>query len=905
MAHLAAPDTSVETSHRYAKLSIIIPVYNEEKTIADVVARVSAVSLPGLEKEIIITDDGSQDDSAAVIANLQQQYASAIKVHTSLINLGKGAAIRFGLEFATGDIILIQDADLELSPEEYPALLAPILSGQADIVYGSRFRLPSNQEARPEGLNRLQNDLLGDHITQFYVWHHLAAEVMQQTGSIPLWNPYILTGQPLVANAQPALFYPTNLLLFWLDPGRVASIRVLFNIFIAGLFTYLFCRSLLISQNGAILAAIAFAFSGAIMVGPGHAYANSLIWLPLIMWATENLLRQNRPYFWGLVMSIGIGLSILGGHPETTFHNILTLVLYFGARLLWSFPAGQHKLQLMPPFILALICGLLIGAVQWISFTTWMLQSATTSRSRSWLIESAFYTSEWIPNISTLITLLYPGFFGHPADYTYRWPFSNFQNFLEQSMYFGLVPVALAVGAVFAKGKQRIIIFILAILAVLFLCIALRVPGFEAINYLPVLDRVNNTRLKWNFTFLGAALAGYGLDAMRLYLLSQRSQNTGTYRLTSAIFALALLIFVAIGVGKYIVAPAIGLSADTFTHHLLYGIFSLRQPRVMVSVLVAVTVPILFWIVHKRPDALPAFELLLITLTTVELLTIARGYNALVPKEIIFPEVSLTRELKKDDDYFRVMGRPPAFWPNYGAVYGISHIGGYDLPVHKQSAQLYLAQGGTGYRQTWSPDWPLVDWMNVKYIVSAEPLTSDKLEPVIADNFYLYRNKSVFPRATMVYETIVIEDEEQAIQTLTSGAFPFSEAVLLAEALPPDQQAALRKPNAREAISNIAEITQFENDHVALNVTTETPGMLVMSDVYAPGWVAQRDGQPITLHRANHAFRAVFVPAGTHQVTFSYQPWEIRTGGLLSILGLGIMLVGVVYLGIRSGNADD
>jgi glycosyltransferase involved in cell wall biosynthesis len=152
------------------KLSVIIPVYNEESTIAEVIDRVNAVSVPGFEKEIIVADDGSYDDSAAIINDYQKKYPNIIKVHTSLINLGKGAAIRFGLEFATGDVILIQDADLELKPEEYPQLVGPILRGETDVVYGSRFRqqandIPFKTRLANWFLTRLTNLLYGSNLT--------------------------------------------------------------------------------------------------------------------------------------------------------------------------------------------------------------------------------------------------------------------------------------------------------------------------------------------------------------------------------------------------------------------------------------------------------------------------------------------------------------------------------------------------------------------------------------------------------------------------------------------------------------------------------------------------------------------------------------------------------------------
>ena len=121
------------------KLSIIIPVYNEEQTIGDVIDRVYAADVGALEKEVIVANDGSEDGTAPAIDASRWRSDGRLRIFENAINLGKGAAIRLGLRYAQGDIVLIQDADLELDPGEYPRLLAPILSGAADVVYGSRF----------------------------------------------------------------------------------------------------------------------------------------------------------------------------------------------------------------------------------------------------------------------------------------------------------------------------------------------------------------------------------------------------------------------------------------------------------------------------------------------------------------------------------------------------------------------------------------------------------------------------------------------------------------------------------------------------------------------------------------------------------------------------------------------
>ena len=119
------------------KLSIVIPVYNEAATISKIVDLVRSVDV-GMEKEILLVDDCSRDGTREVLEKLGQANAD-LKVLFHNVNQGKGAALRTGFAAATGDVVLIQDADLEYDPKEYPRLLQPIVDGHADVVFGSRF----------------------------------------------------------------------------------------------------------------------------------------------------------------------------------------------------------------------------------------------------------------------------------------------------------------------------------------------------------------------------------------------------------------------------------------------------------------------------------------------------------------------------------------------------------------------------------------------------------------------------------------------------------------------------------------------------------------------------------------------------------------------------------------------
>ncbi len=119
------------------KISVIVPVYNEKNTVAEILRRVAATNIP---HEIVVVDDGSTDGSREILQDLEAKgEIPNLKVIYHPHNMGKGAAVRTALQHVTGDVIIIQDADLEYDPEHYPILLEPIRKGMADVVYGSRF----------------------------------------------------------------------------------------------------------------------------------------------------------------------------------------------------------------------------------------------------------------------------------------------------------------------------------------------------------------------------------------------------------------------------------------------------------------------------------------------------------------------------------------------------------------------------------------------------------------------------------------------------------------------------------------------------------------------------------------------------------------------------------------------
>ncbi len=131
-----------------SKLSIVIPIYNEAEHLEEILRQIEVVEI-GMEKELILVDDCSTDGTRDILKKLEESTENTAKIFYHEINRGKGATVRTGFEHISGDITLVQDADLEYDPNDYPKLLEPILEDRADVVYGSRF-----MQGRQEGLLR-------------------------------------------------------------------------------------------------------------------------------------------------------------------------------------------------------------------------------------------------------------------------------------------------------------------------------------------------------------------------------------------------------------------------------------------------------------------------------------------------------------------------------------------------------------------------------------------------------------------------------------------------------------------------------------------------------------------------------------------------------------------------------
>ncbi|MBI2010582.1 MAG: hypothetical protein HYS86_05430, partial [Candidatus Chisholmbacteria bacterium] len=350
----------------------------------------------------------------------------------------------------------------------------------------------------------IKNPAIPDIVNQIIPWKIFTIDQWRQ-GIVPLWNPYNLAGTPNAANWQSAVFYPANLLPLIFDFITGWSLYILIQPLLAGLFTYLFARSIKLSPLGSLLSALSFSFSGFMTSWLewgtlGHA----ILWLPASLWAIEKYLAtKKRAYY--LINLVTLSLSLLAGHLQVSLYVITVSLAYFYFRS-------------RPLNILTILKGLTLQGVTPFLLVAFQVFPSIELYFHSLRSEAA--SNDWfrfflIP-VEYLITFVAPDFFGHPVSRN-EW---GSGSYVEMMGYIGIVPLALALTAIFswfkkrAKTKAPSVIPFFITLIVLSLLLSLKTPMAELILWLkvPIFASSSPARIIALVSFSLSILGGIGLD---------------------------------------------------------------------------------------------------------------------------------------------------------------------------------------------------------------------------------------------------------------------------------------------------------------------------------------------------------------------------------------------------------
>src|SRR5258708_7580630 len=347
----------------------------------------------------------------------------------------------------------------------------------------------------------VKNAAMPDVITQIYPWRHLAINIWK-TGQIPLWNQYSFSGTPLLANYQSAALSPFNLLFFILPFVDGWSVLILLQPLLAGMFTYLYMRSVAVSKQGSLLTSLGFMFCGFLTTWMGYGTLGyAILFLPLSLFAIEKYYQTKKSMFL-ILLSFTIPLSFFSGHFQISLYFLLFIAFYIIYKLI-------DTKNIFNAFyvLLYMLFGLLLSMPQLLPSIEFYQQS---------LRSGIFQTTESIP-FGYLPTFLAPDFFGNPVTRN-DW----FGHYAEWNGYIGILPFMLALYAILRKRASLVVYLCLTSIALLFFAFSTPFLDLLIAIHVPVLSTSAASRIILLFSFTMAILSVFGLVALLIDMKNRK-----------------------------------------------------------------------------------------------------------------------------------------------------------------------------------------------------------------------------------------------------------------------------------------------------------------------------------------------------------------------------------------------
>jgi hypothetical protein len=717
-----------------------------------------------------------------------------------------------------------------------------------------------------------KNFLITDPVRQQYPWRQLAMKVFQKN-QIPRWNPYNFAGTPLLANFQSAVFYPLNILFFFLPFNFTWGLLVLLQPLMAGFFTFFYLNHLGLKRPASLLGAICIAFSGfSVAWLEWGTILHVALWLPLLLLATDKLIAEisNSSFTmilnstivkWSLVLVAGLMLSFFAGHLQTWFYLLAFSTVYLIYR---GYQAGKKNIMKLSLYFLGvLLVVMAVTSIQWLPTVQLIKQSARN-------IDLDWRKPGWFIPWRHLVQFLAPDFFGNPTTLNY-WGEWNYGEFVG---YIGVVPLVLAAFAFTSRKKKEVLFFSLSTLLIFSLVLPTPWAKLPYRLHLPLLATSQPTRLLFLVDFCLAVLVALGMDQW-LTTFRVRKREKLARQAIMGIFGIIYLAFWAFVTLSFRVWP----EAD-WLENLSVAKRNLILPTALFGVFAVLVFGVeLLELNRQRPKwwwRLRKLGLVsaLIGLTIFDLLRFGWKFTPFTKEEWLFPDTKVIKFLQQDGGVFRVMAADQRLLPpNFSLVYGLQSVDGYDPLYLRRYGELIAAeerdepniQPPFGFNRIITPenfDSRVIDLLNVKYVLSLTDQTSPKLSLVFREGeTRVYRNLNAFPRAFMVYQQRRAQNKQEAIELLMDPDLDLTKTVITEQASQP--------PSFPEGEAEVT-ITDYSENSIVIRVRTTQTGVLVLFDAYYPGWQATVDQKPVEIFRADYHFRGIIVPEGEHQVIFAY-----------------------------------
>lgn len=741
------------------------------------------------------------------------------------------------------------------------------------------------------GRRPVKNPVTSDVVSFTFPMQMLAVD-MWKSGQIPLWNPYIFAGTPLLANFQSAALSFTKLLYFIFDKLTAWSIEIILQHILAAIFTYFLLRHWKISKLGAIFGGVIFAFSGFNLIWSqwnGHSLAAAFI--PLGILFTDKWLVGGR-WMSGAMISVCLALVFLSGYPQ------IALYLFVALGLLWIFRIVRNKHFFFQTILMGifLLIGLGLAAPQILPGSELLKYSQRGNE---------IVPFEWVfLPFSKIITFIAPDYFGNHSTGNYWGP----QNYTSNSGFVGVVAFSLAIFGLSVLKKNREAKYAVVLLITsLILALPTPVSIFIWRSKIFALNAAFADRALVLFDLSIAILAAFGTE----YII--QSKKLVTVGLIFPGFILtgfggyALIRFL---LSKYQVQNFSPLVNNIPAYSV--ALRNLVWPAAIYLILMTVI------FIAKRIDIKKRIyiTIILFLLLLSELFRFGWKFTTFSPRSIVFPETPVISFIKKQQKPVRITGSY-IISVDMRMSYKIESFEGYDAVYPSRIAKLIaVINTGKNTEQTAGQHGivdnmtsPLLDLLNTKYYLSLKKNSKGdidvkgKVSPIFSNERFsnafadgsvaVLESNSSLSRAFVVYDWENPKSDEEMLNALASKSFPYEKEVFI-EDYP-------NKPTADAGVYKI-EYEKYQENESVIKVTSTKPGLLFISDTYYPGWQAFVDGTKTPIYRADFAFRAIPLSAGTHKVQMIYMPASFIKGLKLaaaSLVVLFLMIFGVKMFRIK------
>ncbi len=726
-----------------------------------------------------------------------------------------------------------------------------------------------------------------------------------------IWMPYFFSGMPTFGNVA---FVPHDV-----SYVQVIVLKILNLLFLNGHWTWLvvfyFLRGVLMfllmrawnfNRIASLLAAITFMLSPyAIgLAGEGHgSKLMALTYLPLVFLLTDMLFERRDLLSFGL-FSAAVGTLLLTNHMQIVYYVFIVLGLYLLYTIIVDFKTDKLLVTKKTAlFIAGMLIGMCISSYIYLSvyeYAQFSMRGGGTAGATGGLAYD--YATNWSWSPWEILTLLIPGFYGFRAEYYW----GAIEPWTDSTVYVGIIPLLLTAIALVYR-RTRMAIFMAILTAAIFLISLGRNFSllYEALFYvLPFFNKFRAPAMILQLLpFVLGVLAAIGFTA--LMDLREKLKASDAEKM-----ARTFMIIAGVLGGLFVVSILLKSTFQDFLSSFMFmkegemaqfqqrygkqvqqAIAQIKQIRfdifwkdyikflLIAGASIAVTGAYL-----KKSVRFPLFAGLMVAILAVDLMIID---DKLITPE---PDTALQKNFQPDatvayltqqPGLFRIfpgiVPQDPLYMDNTFAYHGLQSIVGYSpakLKIYQTMLDSCMLEGP-------DPQFPLnmsiVNMLNTEFLIAHGRLPEGKFEPVNVDQNkreVTYRNPGALPRAYFVDSVFAAQNDHEVFAALNSASFnPKQTAVLYLK--PPG----VGHPDSAASV----QVTDYKSRRITLTATTNTSALMVLSEVYYPaGWKAFVDGHETEIYRTNYVLRSIVVPAGTHEVVFSFDPPVYRLGWILT-----------------------